>query len=241
MNAYIFGNTDCQCARVKAQERIYSLNRGVESLSKEEHGLFFDAMQRLGLPNEVKQAAVALYLDFKSRPIGEYNAEHKNLEIFLIASVSLAAKAMGDLRTDHEFESKMFVSKEKLLDAEERIIKSFGLQDSIMHFSDLVLQLTRRQIESMAESFAQRELVSSDEEAELVRRSYNYLDEAVEKGLSPKMSYRGRAAGVILKAVRDLGLQISEMDIARAAGYDKRSMATNTKVIDELLKDSKTS
>jgi len=226
---------------VKAQERIYSLNRGVESLSKEEHGLFFDAMQRLGLPNEVKQAAVALYLDFKSRPIGEYNAEHKNLEIFLIASVSLAAKAMGDLRTDHEFESKMFVSKEKLLDAEERIIKSFGLQDSIMHFSDLVLQLTRRQIESMAESFAQRELVSSDEEAELVRRSYNYLDEAVEKGLSPKMSYRGRAAGVILKAVRDLGLQISEMDIARAAGYDKRSMATNTKVIDELLKDSKTS
>ena len=241
MNAYIFGNTDCQCARVKAQERIYSLNKGVESLSKEEHGLFFDAMQRLGLPNEVKQAAVALYLDFKSRPIGEYNAEHKNLEIFLIASVSLAAKAMGDLRTDHEFESKMFVSKEKLLDAEERIIKSFGLQDSIMHFSDLVLQLTRRQIESMAESFAQRELVSSDEEAELVRRSYNYLDEAVEKGLSPKMSYRGRAAGVILKAVRDLGLQISEMDIARAAGYDKRSMATNTKVIDELLKDSKTS
>ncbi|TMI41160.1 hypothetical protein E6H21_04585 [Candidatus Bathyarchaeota archaeon] len=226
---------------MKAQERIYSLNRGVESLSKEEHGLFFDAMQRLGLPNEVKQAAVALYLDFKSRPIGEYNAEHKNLEIFLIASVSLAAKAMGDLRTDHEFESKMFVSKEKLLDAEERIIKSFGLQDSIMHFSDLVLQLTRRQIESMAESFAQRELVSSDEEAELVRRSYNYLDEAVEKGLSPKMSYRGRAAGVILKAVRDLGLQISEMDIARAAGYDKRSMATNTKVIDELLKDSKTS
>jgi len=241
MNAYIFGNTDCQCARVKAQERIYSLNRGVESLSKEEHGLFFDAMQRLGLPNEVKQAAVALYLDFKSRPIGEYNAEHKNLEIFLIASVSLAAKAMGDLRTDHEFESKMFVSKEKLLDAEERIIKSFGLQDSIMHFSDLVLQLTRRQIESMAESFAQRELVSSDEEAELVRRSYNYLDEAVEKRLSAKMSYRGRAAGVILKAVRDLGLQISEMDIARAAGYDKRSMATNTKVIDELLKDSKTS
>ena len=226
---------------MKAQERIYSLNRGVESLSKEEHGLFFDAMQRLGLPNEVKQAAVALYLDFKSRPIGEYNAEHKNLEIFLIASVSLAAKAMGDLRTDHEFESKMFASKEKLLDAEERIIKSFGLQDSIMHFSDLVLQLTRRQIESMAESFAQRELVSSDEEAELVRRSYNYLDEAVEKGLSPKMSYRGRAAGVILKAVRDLGLQISEMDIARAAGYDKRSMATNTKVIDELLKDSKTS
>ena len=79
MNAYIFGNTDCPCALVKAQERIYSLNRGVESLSKEEHGLFFDAVQRLGLSNEVKQAAVALYLDFKSRPIGEYNADHKNL------------------------------------------------------------------------------------------------------------------------------------------------------------------
>jgi len=98
---------------VKAQERIYSLNGGVESLSKVEHGLFFDAVQRLGLPNEVKLAAVALYLDFKSRPIGEYNADHRNLEIFLIASVSLAAKAMGDLRTDHEFESKMFVRTEK--------------------------------------------------------------------------------------------------------------------------------
>ena len=59
---------------MKAQERIYSLNRGVESLSKEEHGLFFDTVQRLGLSNEVKLAAVALYLDFKSRPIGEYNA-----------------------------------------------------------------------------------------------------------------------------------------------------------------------
>ena len=225
---------------MKAQERIYSLNKGVESLSKDEHGLFFDAMQRLGLPNEVKQAAVALYLDFKSRPIGEYNAEHKNLEIFLIASVSLAAKAMGDLRTDREFESKMFVSKEKLLDAEERIIRSFGVQDNIMPFPDLVLQLARRQIESMVEGFAERGLVSNDEEAELVRRSNDYLDEAVQKGLSPKMSYRGRAAGVILKAARDLGLQISEMDIARAAGYDKRSMATNTKVIDELLKDSST-
>ena len=98
---------------MKAQERIYSLNGGVESLSKVEHGLFFDAVQRLGLPNEVKLAAVALYLDFKSRPIGEYNADHQNLEIFLIASVSLAAKAMGDLRTDHEFESKMFVRTEK--------------------------------------------------------------------------------------------------------------------------------
>jgi len=111
MNAYIFGNTNCCCPRVKDQQRIYSLNKGVESLSKEEHGLFFDAVQSLGLPNEVKQAAVALYLDFKSRPIGEYNADHKNLDIFLIASISLSAKAMGDLRTDHEFESKMFVSR----------------------------------------------------------------------------------------------------------------------------------
>src|SRR6266567_6997472 len=222
---------------VKAQERIYNLNRGVESLSKEEHGLFFDAMQRLGLPNEVKQAAVALYLDFKSRPIGEYNADHKNLEIFLIASVSLAAKAMGDLRTDHEFESRMFVSREKLLDAEERIIKSFGVQDSILPFPDLVLQLTKRQIESMAEGFAERDLVSSSDKEELVRLSYDYLGAAVERGLGPKMSYRGRAAGVMLKAVRDLGLQISEMDIARAAGFDKRSMAINADIIDALLKD----
>ncbi len=226
---------------MKAQERFYNLNKGVESLSKEEHGLFFDATQRLGLPNEVKQAAVALYLDFKSRPIGEYNADHRNLDIFLIASVSLAAKAVGDLRTDHEFESKMFVSREKLLDAEERIIKSFGVQDSILPFPDLVSQLTKRQIESMAEGFAERDLVSSSDKEELVRLSYEYLDAAVERGLGPKMSYRGRAAGVMLKAVRDLGLQISEMDIARAAGFDKRSMTTNTKVIDELLKDSKTS
>src|SRR5947199_7283543 len=239
MNAYIFGNTGCRCARVKAQERIYSLNKGVESLSKEEHGLFFDAMQRLGLPNEVKQAAVALYLDFKSRPIGEYNADHKNLEIFLIASVSLAGKAMGDLRTDHEFESKMFVSREKLLDAEERIIKSFGVQDSILPLPELVLRLTRRQIESMAEGFAERELVSSDEKEELVRRSYSHLDVTVEKGLAPKTSYRGRAAGVMLKAVRDLALQISEMEIARAAGIDKKSMVTNTNVIDALLRESK--
>src|SRR6266487_7082207 len=156
---------------VKAQERIYNLSRGVESLSKEEHGIFFDAVQRLGLPNEVKQAAVALYLDFKSRPIGEYNAGHKNLEIFLIASVSLAAKAMGELRTDHEFESKMFVSREKFVDAEERIIKSFGVQDTIVPFPDLVLQLTKRQIESMAEGFAERDLVNSDEKEELVQRS----------------------------------------------------------------------
>jgi len=222
---------------VKAQERFYSLSKGVESLSKEEHGLFFDAVQRLGLPNEVKQAAVALYLDFKSRPIGEYNANHKNLEIFLIATVSLAAKAMGDPRTDHEFESKMFVSKEKLANAEERILRSFGVQDSIMPFPDLVSQLTRRQIESMAQSFAERELVSNNEREELVRRSNEYLDAAVEKGLTPKMSYRGRAAGVTLKAIRDIGLQISETDIARAAGFDKKSMAINTNIIDALLKD----
>ena len=225
---------------MKAQERIYNLNRGVESLSKEEHGLFFDAMQRLGLPNEVKQAAVTLYLDFKSRPIGEYNADHKNLQIFLIASVSLAAKAMGDLRTDHEFESRMFVSREKLLDAEERIIKSFGVQDSILPFPDLVSQLTKRQMESMAEGFAERDLLSSTDKEELVRLSYEYLDAAVERGLGPKMSYRGRAAGVMLKAVRDLELQISETDIARAAGFDKRSMATNADLIDALLKDSST-
>jgi len=224
---------------VKAQERFYSLSKGVESLSKEEHGLFFDAVQRLGLPNEVKQAAVALYLDFKSRPIGEYNADHKNLEIFLIATVSLAAKAMGDLRTDHEFESKMFVSKEKLADAEERILRSFGVQDSIMPFPDLVSQLTRRQIESMAQSFAERELVSNNEREELVRRSNEYLDAAVEKGLTPKMSYRGRAVGLTLKAIRDIGLQISETDIARAAGFDKKSMAINTNIIDALLKDPK--
>jgi hypothetical protein len=225
---------------LKAQERIYSLNRGVESLSKEEHVLFFDAVQRLGLPNEVKLAAVALYLDFKSRPIGEYNTDHKNLDIFLIASVSLAAKAMGDLRTDHEFESRMFVSREKLIDAEERIIRSFGVQESIMPVPDLVLQLTKRHIESMAEGFAERELVSNNEKMELVQRSYDYLDAALEKGLNPKMSYRGRAAGVMLKAVRDLGLQISETDIARAAGFDKRSMEINRDVIEDLLKDSKT-
>ena len=224
---------------MKAQERIYNLNKGVESLSKEEHGLFFDAMQRLGLSNEVKLAAVALYLDFKSRPIGEYNADHKNLQIFLIASVSLAAKAMGDLRTDHEFESRMFVSREKLVDAEERIIRSFGVQENILPFPDLVSQLTKRQMESMAEGFAERDLISSSEKEELVRLSYDYLDAAVERGLGPKMSYRGRAAGVMLKVVRDLELQVSETDIARAAGFDKRSMATNTDAIDALLKDSK--
>jgi len=134
----------------------------------------------------------------------------------------------------------MFVSREKLADAEERIIKSFGVQDSIVPLPDLVSQLTKRQIESMAEGFAERGLVSSNEREELVRRSYDYLDSAVERGLSPKMSYRGRAAGVMLKAVRELGLQVSKMDIARAAGFDKRSMATNTDIIDALLKDSST-
>ncbi len=135
----------------------------------------------------------------------------------------------------------MFVSRERLIDAEERIIRSFGVQDSIIPFPELVLQLTKRHIESMAEGFAEPELVSSNEKEELVRRSYNYLNAAVEKGLGPKMSYRGRAAGVMLEAVRDLGLQISEMDIARAAGFDKGSMAINTNVIAALLKDSKSS
>jgi hypothetical protein len=189
----------------------------------------------------VKLAAVALYLDFKSRPIGEYNADHKNLQIFLIASISLAAKAMGDLRTDLEFESKMFVNREKLVEAEERIIRSFGVEDSIIPFREIVSQLTRRQMESMAEGFAQRELISSSEKEELVQRCHEYLEAAVQKGLAPKMGYRGRAAGVMLKAVRDLGMQISEMDIARAAGFDKRSMAINKNVIDSLLDDSKNS
>ena len=223
---------------MKSQERSYSLSRGVDSLSKGEHGLFFDAMQRLGLSNDVKLAAVALYLDFKRRPIGEYNADHNNLDIFLIASVSLAAKALGDLRTDNEFESKMFVKREKLADAEERILRSFGVQDSIIPFPEFVSLVTKRQIESMAEGFVERELVSSSNKEELVKRSYDYLDAAVKKGLAPKMSYRGRAAGVILKAARDLELQISEIDIARAAGFDKRSMAANRDAIDALLKDS---
>jgi hypothetical protein len=226
---------------LKAQEGIYNLSKGVDSLSKEEHGVFFDAVQRLGLPNDVKQGAVAVYLDFKSRPIGEYNAGQNNLKIFLIASVSLAAKAMGDLRTDQEFESKMFVSREMLVDAEDRIIRALMIRDSIIPFPELVLQLTRRQIESMAESFAQSELVSTDEKEELVQRSYNYLDVAIERGLGPSMSYRGRAAGVMLNAARDLGLQISRMDIARAAGFDKRSMSTNTRLIAELLKDERDS
>ena len=44
----------------------------------------------------------------------------------------------------------------------------------------------------------------------------------------------------MLKAVRDLGLEVPEIDIARAAGFDKRTMATNTDIIDALLKDSST-
>lgn len=223
---------------MKAQDRIFNLSRSVELLSKEEHGLFFDAAQRLGLPNEVKQAAIALYLDFKSRPIGEYNAGRKNLDIFLIASVSLAAKAMGDLRTDREFESKMFVNREKLVDAEERVLRSLGVQDSIIPFSELLSRITKRQMESMAEGFAERGLVSNGEKEELVQLCNNYLDTAVERGLAPKMGYRGRAAGVMLQAVRDLGLEISEADIARTAGFDKRSMADNAKVIEARLKDS---
>jgi hypothetical protein len=226
---------------VKASERFHSPSRGIESLSKEEHGLFFDAMHRLGLSNEVKQAAVALYLDFKRRPIGEYNADHKNLDVFLIASISLAAKVIGDLRTDQEFETRMFVSREKLVDAEERIIKSFGVGDSIIPFPEIVLQLTRRQIEIMALGFAERQLITSSEKEELVKRSYKYLGEMVERGLAPKMSYRGRAAGVMLNAVRDLGLQISEMDLAKAAGFDKKSVAINANVIAALLKDAKSS
>jgi transcription initiation factor TFIIIB Brf1 subunit/transcription initiation factor TFIIB len=216
--------------------RIYSLSRGVESLSKEEHGLFFDAMQRLGLPNEVKESAISLYLDFKDRPIGEYNADKKNLTIFLIASVSLAAKALGDLRTDQEFQSKMFVSKEKLVDAEERILRSFGVENSVRPYSQLVVELTQRQIQSMAQNFAQRELVDNDERDQLIERSFAYLDTALDRGLSPKMSYRGRAAGLMFKAVRDLGIQISASEIARAAGFDEKSMSVNRNAIDALLK-----
>jgi hypothetical protein len=217
--------------------RLYNLSKGVDSLSREEHGRFFDLVQRLGLSNEVKQAAVTLYLDFKNRPIGEYNAERNSLDIFLIASVSLAAKVIGDFRTDQEFESKVFVSREKLVDAEERILRSFGVQDSVVSFSELVWRLTKRQIESMAQSFAERGLVTGEERESLVRLSYEYLDSAIEKGLSPKMSYRGRASGVVLNAVRDSGLRISEVDIARAAGFDRRAMAANASVIEALLKE----
>lgn len=217
-------------------KKIYDLSKGTESLSREEHGMFFDAVQRLGLSNEVKTAAVSLYLDFRGRPIGEYNADSKNLHVFLMASVSLAAKAMGEVRTDQEFESKMLVGRERLVDAEERILKSFGVENSVRPYSQLVLELTQRQLQSMAEAFAQRELVDVDERDELIERSFAYLDTALERGLSPRMSYRGRAAGLMLKAVRDLGVQISAADVARAAGFDEKSMAVNRNLIDDLLK-----
>lgn len=220
---------------MKAQEKIYGLSKGVESLTVEEHGRFFEAAQRLGLSNEVKQAAIVLYLDIKSRPIGEYNT--KNLDIFLLASVSLAAKVLGELRTDHEFESKMLVSRERLVDAEDRVLRSFRVLESVVPLTEFVSQLTRRQVESMAESFAARDLVGGVEREQLVERCFEYLDLAVEKGLSPKMSYRGRAAGVMLKAVRDIGLQIPVSDIARAAGFDKRTMALNANVIAVLLRN----
>ncbi len=222
----------------ESQGTIYNLSKGVDSLSQREHGLFFDAVQRLGLQNEVKQAAVALYLDFKNRPVGEYNASRKNLDIFLVASVSLAAKVLGDLRTDQEFEHMLFVSREKLVDAEERIIRSFRVETNVIPLSEFILQLTRRQIESMAQGFADRELINDAEKATLVECCYDYLDSAVEKGLGPQMSYRGRAAGIMLKAVRDLHFPIPVIDIARAAGFDKRSMAINTNAIEALLKDS---
>lgn len=221
-------------------KKMHSLSRGVESLSKEEHGLLFDMVQRLGLSVEVKQAAIALYLDFKSRPVGEYNSGRKNLDIFLIASVSLAAKAIGDFRTDREFESKMFVSRERLADAEERILKSFGVRDTIIPFSELVTRLTERQIESISESFAERGLVSTEERDALVQRSLEDLREASVRGLSPKMSYRGRASALLLKATRDLRIEISENEIARAAGFDKKTMTANANLIRTLVKDSKT-
>ena len=218
--------------------KIFEISKGTESLSREEHGLFFDAVQRLELPNEVKQAAVSLYLDFRSRPIGEYNAESKNLNIFLMASISLAAKAMGEVRTDQEFESKMLVRRERLIDAEERIMRSFGVEDSVRPYSQLVLELTQRQLQSMAEGFARRELVDVDERDELIERSFAYLDAALERGLSPRMSYRGRAAGLMFKAIRDLGIQISAAEIARAAGFDEKSMAVNRIALDALLKNA---
>jgi hypothetical protein len=225
---------------VNARDREYVLSKGVESLTKEEHGVFFDSVVRLELPNEVKQAAVTLYLDFKSRPAGVYNAGRNNLGIFLIASVSLAAKALGDLRTDQEFESKMFVSREKLADAEERILMSFRVQDTVIPYGELVLQLTKRQIQIMADGFAERGLIDMEVVEELKSRSEDYLDEAVRRGLNPKMSYRGRAAAVVLKTVRDMHLRVSELDIAHSAGFSKGLMLDNADVIDSLLRDSKT-
>ena len=223
---------------MNARDREYVLSKGVESLTKEEHGVFFDSVVRLELPNEVKQAAVTLYLDFKSRPAGVYNAGRNNLGIFLIASVSLAAKALGDLRTDQEFESKMFVSREKLADAEERILMSFRVLDTVIPYSEFVLQLAKRQIRIMAEGFAERGLIGIGVVEELKSRSEDYLDEAVKRGLNPKMSYRGRAAAVILKTVKDMQLRVSEQDIANSAGFSKGLMLANADAIDSLLRDS---
>ncbi|MBO0887677.1 hypothetical protein J2P12_01105 [Candidatus Bathyarchaeota archaeon] len=226
---------------MNTRDREFVLSKGVESLTKEEHGLFFDAAQRLALPSEVKQAAVTLYLDFKNRPAGVYNESRKNLDIFLIASVSLAAKALGDIRTDQEFEAKMFVSREKLVDAEERILMSFRVQDTVIPYSELVLQLTKRQIRIMSEGFAERGLIDISDVEELKSRSEDYLDEAVKRGLNPKMSYRGRAAAVILKSVKDMQLRVSEVDIANSAGFSKGLMLANADVIDSLLRDSNVS
>src|SRR5205807_4133018 len=92
----------------------------------------------------------------------------------------------------------------------------------------------------MADRLCGRRLISNHERGELVQPTYDYPYGGVEKSFGPKMSYRGRAAGVMLKAVRDLGLEVPEIDIARAAGFDKRTMATNTDIIDALLKDSST-
>ena len=216
-------------------KKLYNLSRGVESLTPEEHGRFFDTVQRLGLPDEVKKAAVVLYLDFKDRPIGEYNAERKNLDIFLTASISLAAKVLGEFRTDQEFESKVFVGKEKLADAEERILRSFQVQDNVRPLPELLSQLARRQIESIAEGFAQRGLIGTEEKEALVARANSCIDAANVKGLSPKMSYRGRAAAALHVSVDAMGLRVSDTDIARAAGFDKKTMKANAKTIGLLI------
>lgn len=217
--------------------KLYNLSRGVESLSPDEHGRFFDTVQRLGLPNDVKQAAVVLYLDFKNKPIGEYNAKRKNLDIFLTASISIAAKVLGEFRTDQEFESKMFVGKEKLADAEERILRSFQVHESVRPLPELLTQLARRQIESIAEGFAQRGLISADEKEVLIARADRCIDVANVKGLSPKMSYRGRAATALHVSADAMGLRISDTDIARAAGFDKKTMKVNAKTIGLLMRE----
>jgi transcription initiation factor TFIIIB Brf1 subunit/transcription initiation factor TFIIB len=176
-----------------------------------------------------------LYLDFKNRPIGEYNTERKNLDIFLIASISIAAKALGEYRTDQEFESKLFVRKEKLADAEDRLLKSFQVQNNIMPLPELVSQLAKRQIESMTDEFVEHELIGNNEREELFERSIEILEMAMEKGFNPKTTYRGRAASVVLLAVQDLDLHVSELDIAKAAGFDKKSMVENANIISNLL------